>query len=165
MPQINHQSRLQILNSKLGFHCYSGLDPSLAQPLGLVEPLNCTQPNSGAGAVFGPLDSDRTARIYVPLRRLDHFTAAGSKSDGSAPSSSSRHRSRTLSLRHGQRNGRAASSHLLAVVNGSLCVAFNALVRPPSEVHSSPAPIALVSLGRPEHPRHSEPLLSSSSAT
>ena len=95
----------------------------------MAQPPNCTDPGLAVRALVrsrGPLDCNRAAHLFIPLRRLDHFAAAGSKSDGAAPSSSSRPRSRALSLRHGQRNWRAASCQLVQAFNGNLCVAFNA---------------------------------------
>ena len=49
--------------------------------------------------------------------------------------------------------------------NGSLCVAFNALVRPPSEVFAPPAPVPHRAPMAEKEPEALLPLLSSPSAT
>ena len=167
IPQLNPQSLLSKFKSQPDCTVGRARTHVWPEPLVSTQPPNCTDPGLAVRALVrsrGPLDCNRAAHLFIPLRRLDHFAAAGSKSDGSASSSSPAPRARVLSAPWTEAWERSVVSHRGRLQRAALH-ALNALVRPPSEVHSSPTPVALVVLWTAQSTRGSEPLFSSSSAT
>ena len=165
IPQLNLQSLLIYFKTQLGFTVPRTRTQVWLEPLDLVQPTNSTQ-RLGRGrsswavgfASHGPsLRTPSPTRFY----RGRWIKIVRSPRRRPPPALSL---SLACALSHGRGMGvrrwvtsariqRASAAHLMR------------LCSPPPEVHCPTAPVALISRVRPEHPRASEPLFSSSSAT
>ena len=82
IPQLNPQTSAAKFNLKTRVSLFLGLELKSGSSH-VIWSSQLTAPSGlGAGVASRPLDSNRAARICVPLRRLDSFVAVGSKSCG-----------------------------------------------------------------------------------